>query len=391
MNPLREDLLNTGAALVAELVGEGAPAGLAAGAASAQEGFRLTPPSVAALSRAVAVLRAHGVPLCVRGSGDAPVVPPLGGVVLDLCSLDRISSLDGETGLAHVEAGCSVNALETAARRSGATLGALLPSVRAGSVGAWLAGPTRGERGVPGARRETAALSVAAVLGDGKVAESRCAPRSACGPDLDHLALGGGGRLCVIALAWVRLFPASPALSSSWRSGGLPQALQAVARLCRERLAPARARLVGNRLALAWEGMETAPFDRERAARTLLAEGLVPVPDPETTLWVRGPPEGEVVEVDAQWEALARIAPLASELQLVGLHAGGSFAMLALPGCGTEICAQKARAAGAQVVAPRRLRDAGPSWAEQGAGAVWQRLVEALGVEISAQPGEEKR
>src|SRR2546423_7819306 len=119
-----------------------------------------------------------------------------------------------------------VAALETAARRAGATLGPLLPSVRAGSVGAWLAGPTRGERAVPGSRRETAALSVSAVLADGRLAQSRAAPRSATGPDLDHPALGGSGRLCVIAAPWGRPLPAAPPPDAPWRvadPGGAPR------------------------------------------------------------------------------------------------------------------------------------------------------------------------
>src|SRR5438067_1717306 len=135
------------------------------------EGIRVTPSSVASLARAVAVVRAHRVALRVRGSGDAPVNAPPSGVLLDLGSLDRIATVNAATGIARVEAGCSVAALESAVRRAGCTLGPLLPSVRAGSVGAWLAGPTRGARGIPGARRETAALSLAAVLPDGRIAE----------------------------------------------------------------------------------------------------------------------------------------------------------------------------------------------------------------------------
>src|SRR5207245_406724 len=124
MNGLREDLSATGSAVLAE-----------------GEGLRVTPPSIAALGRAVAVLRGHGLPVRVRGNGDAPVEAPKGGALLELTGLDRIASVDGATGIARVEAGCSVAALETAARRAGGTLGPLLPSVRAGPGGAWLAAP----------------------------------------------------------------------------------------------------------------------------------------------------------------------------------------------------------------------------------------------------------
>src|SRR5581483_6632576 len=101
--------------------------------------------------------------------GDAPAAPGNGSALLELTALDRIPAVDSASGIACAEAGCSVAALEAAVRRVGATLGPLLPSVRAGSVGAWLGGSTRGERGIPGSRRETAALSVAVALADGRI------------------------------------------------------------------------------------------------------------------------------------------------------------------------------------------------------------------------------
>ncbi|MFN2549875.1 MAG: FAD-binding oxidoreductase [Myxococcales bacterium] len=369
---LREDLASSGATVVEEANG----------------GYRVTPPSIASLGRAVAVVRAWKQPLRVRGSSDAPVHAPPHGVLLDLGSLDRIAAVDGPTGIARVEAGCSVAALEAAARRAGCTLGPLLPSVRAGSVGAWLAGPTRGERGIPGSRRETAALNVSAVLADGRIAESRAAPRSATGPDLDHLALGGGGRLAVVAAAWIRLFPVAPALAGSWACRDLETAMAGLQRLCHDRLAPARARIVSGadstRLAAAWEGLETAPIDLERAGRTLAELGLAPDGDQGANRWVRENAAGHPIEVDARWASL-RGWSQQGELQLLGLHAGGAFATLALPEArGAEECAALARAAGARVIAPRRMRDAGPSWEAMGAGAVWKRLVEALGVEEAA-------
>jgi FAD/FMN-containing dehydrogenase len=363
---------------------------IACGAAVTEEGagFRVAPPSIASLGRAVAVVRAWKLPLRVRGSGDAPAAAPARGALLDLGSIDRINSVDGPTGIARVEAGCSVAALESAARRAACTLGPLLPSVRAGSVGAWLAGPTRGERGIPGARRETAALSVSAVLADGHIAESRAAPRSATGPDLDHLALGGGARLCVVAAAWIRLFPVAPALASSWVCRSLATAVAGLEQLAHDRLAPARARVHsgpdGARLAMAWEGLTTAPMERDRAARILRGLGCTLEQDPHANTWLRERMGGDPVEVDARWASLRGWSQL-GEMQILGLHAGGSFAALALPEAGSaEQCAAQARAAGARIIAPRRMRDAGPAWDAMGAAGAWQRLIEALGVEETA-------
>ena len=354
------------------------------------EAFRVSPPSVAALARAVAVVRARGLPVRVRGNGDAPWAPPAGGVLLDVSALDRVSSLDAATGIARVEAGCSVAALEAAARRAGSTLGPLLPSVRAGSVGAWLAGPTRGDRGIPGSRRETAALSVTAILADGRVAESRAVPRSATGPDLDHLSLGGEARLSVIAAAWIRLLPSAPTATLTARAKDGATAVRALQRLCADRLAPSRARVVtaqagGARLAASWEGPLTAARDRDRSARVLVAIGCTPeTEDAESLELARAAALADEAEVDANWvqlESLIAGSPAAgADFHFVGLHAGGAFASLLRRGGGTDGTAKAAQAVSARVIAPSRLRDEGPGWDALGAGKAWTRLIEALGV-----------
>jgi len=347
------------------------------------EGVRVTPPSTVSLARAVAVARGYQLPLRIRGSGDAPANAPASGVLFDLASLDRIASVDAANGLARVEAGCSVAALESAVRRSGCTLGPLPPSVRAGSVGAWLAGPTRGQRGIPGARRQTAALTVAAVLADGRIAEGRPAPAKSVGPDLDQLALGGGGSLCIIAAASIRLYPAALAMPSAWRCPDVAAAVAALERVCEHRLAPGRARIQagadGATLGMAWEGLQSAAIERDRAAR-ILRETCLPAPEVPPN-FVREPSQGHPVEVDARWASL-RSWSSHGDLHLFGLHAGGAFAVLSLPEAGgAEQGAALARAAGARVIAPRRLRDAGPGWEAAGAGAAWERLAGALGIE----------
>ena len=223
------------------------------------------------------------------------------------------------------------------------------------------------------------------MLADGHLAESRAAPRSATGPDLDHLTLGGSGRLCVVATAWIRLFPAAPPAYAGWKIRDLAAAVSAVARLCRDRLAPARG-VIRHRdgaswLALSWEGPESARLSSQRAVR-VLGEPLSIDAGPE----VRAPPSAHGIEVDARWSSLEEFArrPDAAELAMYAMHAGGAFAVLSLASEGVEQCAQAARSTGARVVAPRRLRDESPAWEEMGAGGVFRRLVTALGLEDGA-------
>jgi hypothetical protein len=323
--------------------------------------LQVSPHSTAALGRVVGIARVHKLRFSVRGSGDAPIGSQK--LLVDLSArCDHIGSVNGATGLVRAESGCSVEALETAARRAGCTLGALLPSVQSGSLGAWLTGPTRGERGAPGSIRETAALTVAAVMADGRIAEGRTAPRAAFGPGLDALSLGGGGRLTVIAGAWIRLLPAPTPHLLEWRT---PHPIDALEKICLAGLAPSRARIVGGRVICSWE---SAALDRTRARELLRLDPPDAVQASPDAL--RGPLSAGSVEIDARWPALRACA--AHEMQLVGLHAGGAFAVLSEEG------AMIARKASALVIAPRRLRDARPPWETSGA---WQRLVTALAVE----------
>jgi FAD/FMN-containing dehydrogenase len=352
-----------------------------AGVAVAGDGVRVVPDDVASLARAVATLRRARARFGIQGVGDGARAG--GEAILDLGKLDRVVAIDAATGIARVEAGCRVEALEAAARKASATLGPLLPSVRAGSVGAWLAGPTRGERGIPGARRETAALAVSVILPDGRIAESRAAPRSATGPDLDHLALGGEGRLFVVAGAVIRLFPSSPSCAAAFRAPALADAVEAVARLCRDRLEPARAMARpegdGALLAFSWQGPSCGALHRERAIRALDRHGWPLAADIDPAEALEALPTPGCVEVDATWESLVRIAGegRANAFGLVGLHAGGAFAVVE---CGRplEASAEGLRGPGVRVIAPGSQRDDASGWEASGALGAWQRLIAAF-------------
>ncbi|MBS2022480.1 MAG: FAD-binding oxidoreductase [Deltaproteobacteria bacterium] len=377
---LHDELLRSGATVVEELVESGG------------SGLRITPSSVAALGRTLSILRTRALPVRVSGTSDGPLPPPAGGAIVDLVKLDRIVNVDPRTCTARVEAGCAVAALETAALRAGCTLGPMLPSVRGGSVGAWLGGPTRGMRGVPGSRHETVALALTSVLPDGRIAESRPAPRSSMGPDLDFLSLGGAGRLSVIAAAWMRLLPLGDVEVASFKATSLERAIAAFEQLSLDRLAPVRARALvtpeGVRLAATWETPQTARLERIRAVRRLADAGLTLEPaTQDAAAWVRSPSGPDAIEVDARWPGLREFARTeaaqqpGAEVRVIGPWAGGSFAVVTAPGADADKTAALARQSSMRVISPRRLRDAGAGWPEMGAQSAWKRLVKALGAE----------
>jgi FAD/FMN-containing dehydrogenase len=223
------------------------------------------------------------------------------------------------------------------------------------------------------------------ILADGRIAESRAAPRSATGPDLDHLALGGEGRLCVIAGAVIRLFPSAAPSVAAFRVPSLADAVDGVARLCRDRLEPGRAvarvGVDGVLLALSWEGPVSGSLHRARAIRAIDQYGWPLAEDIDPGEVLTGPAAPRL-EVDATWESLATLGRdrRVSALGFVGLHAGGAFAVVESEGA-AEALAEGIRGPGLRVIAPHALRDTGPGWEAMGASSAWQRLTAALDVE----------
>ncbi|QEY30896.1 FAD-binding oxidoreductase [Synechococcus sp. RSCCF101] len=105
------------------------------------------PGSVDAVQRLVAACAAHDVPLTVRGAGTGnygQCVPLRGGVVLDCSRLDAVRSIDAETGVVEVEAGCVMARLEQQLAGCGRSL-RLMPSTwRTASIGGFIAGGSGG-------------------------------------------------------------------------------------------------------------------------------------------------------------------------------------------------------------------------------------------------------
>lgn len=96
-----------------------------------------------------------------------------------------------------------VSRIEAALQGRGLTLGSHPPSVFEGTVGEWLEGPWAGRRAMAG-RLETAVAGLGAMLPDGTWYSSIPVPRSAAGPGLDHVFLGGGGACGSIRYAWLK-------------------------------------------------------------------------------------------------------------------------------------------------------------------------------------------
>jgi len=125
---------------------------------------------------------------------------------VDRAKLEAIDPVDERAMWIRAYAGASVSDVEARLRASGLTLGSQPPSIFRGRVADWLEGPYAGRR-VEGDRLAGGVASVEAVLPDGLLFLSHAAPRSAAGPDVKNLLLGGEGRYGQLVAATLKAEP----------------------------------------------------------------------------------------------------------------------------------------------------------------------------------------
>ncbi len=89
----------------------------------------------------------HGVALTVRGAGTGnygQCVPLQGGLVLDLCGLDRLRHFDAATGVIEVEAGSLMGGLNQQLEPLGRALRLVPSTARSATIGGFIAGGSGG-------------------------------------------------------------------------------------------------------------------------------------------------------------------------------------------------------------------------------------------------------
>jgi FAD/FMN-containing dehydrogenase len=320
----------------------------------------VTPRDADELSRLVTAAVRLGGRVAVGRSGRP------GMAVAALSSLATIGPVDLHDGLVRVGAGALVADVQATVREAGFTLGRLLPSVLRGTVGSWLAGPTRGERVGPSGRPETAALALEAVTPDGGRYASRAVPHGSTGPDLDALLLGSEGRFGLLTTATLRLVPwVGVDAIRSREAVGWMNAVETARRAFIDGLAPVEVR-----------------WDRVQGVCEARFSGLDAVDRAERF----GPSEvrlasvGSELELAGDWHAWMSSSPLRPTfVRFVAVHAHGAFAALTFDDASeAERAATHARHIGLTVVSPRRLRaplDAG--WGT-GARGVLEALTNAV-------------
>ena len=158
------------------------------------DGLWASPKSARELTDVLAVLKAHGAALHRD-------------VKLSRAAFDRLEAVDPKSCTALAGAGMVLADLERQLTPLSLSLGPLSPGALKLTLADFLEGPYAGLKAIPVGRLEPLCISLQAVLADGRQLKTHFSPRSAAGPDLSALVLGGHGRIALVLSARLRCVP----------------------------------------------------------------------------------------------------------------------------------------------------------------------------------------
>lgn len=163
---------------------------------------------VSDIDQVVAVMKiaaAHTIPVTVsagRSNVTGAALPLRGGIVLDLCGLNQIISVDAESQIVDVQAGMFLDLFETQIQAEhGLTAGNWPSSFGLATVGGQIACRGAGQLSTRYGKIEDMVWSLDVVLANGELVTIGGGARGAVGPDLKQLFIGSEGTLGVIVSA----------------------------------------------------------------------------------------------------------------------------------------------------------------------------------------------
>jgi FAD/FMN-containing dehydrogenase len=143
---------------------------------------------------------------------------PIGGeVVIALTRLNRIRAVDVDNNSITVEAGCTLQAVQEAAREADRLFPLSLAAEGSATIGGNLSTNAGGVQVLRYGNARELTLGLEVVLADGRIWKGlRALRKDNTGYDLKHLFIGAEGTLGLITAATLKLFPQPRAQATAW-------------------------------------------------------------------------------------------------------------------------------------------------------------------------------
>jgi len=202
----------------------------------------------------LAICDRAGIPVTAAGGRSGVCgasVPLFGGVVLDLCAMSGIRSVDDVSLTVDVAPGTFGDRFEDELRTAhGLTCGHFPQSMTLSTVGGWLACRGAGQLSTRYGKIEDMVVGLDVVLANGTTVHTGGFPASATGPDLTQLFVGSEGTLGIITGARLKVHPApTHERRGVWSMPSFAAGLDLCRRVIRRGATPAVLRL--------YDGMES--------------------------------------------------------------------------------------------------------------------------------------
>ncbi|AVJ28665.1 FAD-binding oxidoreductase [Achromobacter spanius] len=165
--------------------------------------------SVVQVQSVMRVANEAGIPVTVsagRSNVTGAAIPVRGGIVLDVCQLNRFIGVDRESQIVEVEAGMFGDVFEkTIQGEFGLTMGHWPSSFGISTVGGWVACRGAGQLSTRYGKIEDMVFGMDVVLADGRLIKVGGYSRAALGADLQQVFIGSEGTLGVIVRVRLKL------------------------------------------------------------------------------------------------------------------------------------------------------------------------------------------
>ncbi len=161
-----------------------------------------------------------GTPVVPQGgnTGLCGGATPIGGeVVVNLRRMNRIRGIDADNNSITVEAGCTLHAVQEAAKAADRLFPLSLAAEGSATIGGNLATNAGGVQVLRYGNARELTLGLEVVLADGRIWNGlRALRKDNTGYDLKHLFIGAEGTLGLITAATLKLFPRPRAQATAW-------------------------------------------------------------------------------------------------------------------------------------------------------------------------------